>query len=357
MNRDDSIQIEVVRVFCILTMMWVHVSPGLAIPSVVNGGSFDWLGRFLGHSLGRVSVTTLSFISGYLLWQTRRTRRALAIVGRRAVTVVLPMLVWSAIFIILAVGKERIIGHRSSALEGVTGGWLGLANAWTGLAGPMANESLFFLRDLFVATILLVLVGLLFDRWPALIVALALMLALGHWAEPLIFRPSILFFMALGAWAESCGQSFERLSRPVWALGAGVALLLSAVLMSHLPLEPGSPMLGAIDLLRRASIGAFVLVMTRTGMRLMDLRPVARWGRHSFLAYLSHATLIGVLWIGWTDRIGTERDQSYLVFYLGVPALCFATAVIIGRLLDDRPAAAQLLLRGPVHGASDDRGA
>lgn len=357
MNRDDSIQIEVVRVFCILTMMWVHVSPGLSIPSIVNGGSFDWLGRVLGHSLGRVSVTTLSFISGYLLWQSRRSRGPLAIVGRRALCVMLPMLVWSAIFMLLAVGKEQIIGHRSSALEGVTTGWVSLVNAWTGLTGPTANESLFFLRDLFVATVLLVLAAPLLDRWPPLVAAMALAIALGHWAEPLIFRPSILFFMALGAWAERGGQSFERLSRPLWALGAGVVLLLSAVLLMHLSLEPGSPILSAIDLLRRASIGAFVLVMTRTGMRLIDLRPVARWGRHSFLAYLSHASLIGILWIGWTVWIGTERDQSYLVFYLGVPALCFAAAISIGRLLDDRPAAVQLLLRGRVHGAGDDRAA
>lgn len=357
MDRDESVQIEVVRVFCVMAMMWVHVSPGLSVPSIVNGGSIDWLGRILGHSLGRVSVTTLSFISGYLLWQTRRSRGLSDIVVRRFVSVIVPMLVWSAVFMILAVGKEQLIGHRSSALEGVSPGWFGLLNAWTGLAGPMVNDSLFFLRDLFVATALLGLVARLFDRLPVLVVAATLALAMGHLAEPLIFRPSILFFMALGAWAALRRQTIEKLSRPLWALSAGTVLIVTAILLAHLSLEQGSPALRAIDLLRRAAVGAFVLVLTRTGMRLFDLRRIARWGRHSFLAYLSHATLIGVLWMVWTVWIGNENDKSYLIFYLCTPALIFAVAVFFGRVLDRLPGVVQVLLRGRVHGAGADRAA
>lgn len=354
MNRDESVQIEVARVFCVLAMMWVHVSPGLSIPSIVNGGNFDWLGRILGHSLGRVSVTTLSFISGYLLWQTRSSRGLLDIVVRRFASVILPMLVWSAIFIILAAGKEQLIGHRSSALEGISTGWFGLLNAWTGFAGPMVNDSLFFLRDLFVATVLLGLAARLFDRLPVLVVAATLAVAMGHFAEPLIFRPSILFFMALGAWAALRGQTIDALSRPLWALSAGTVLIVTAIALAHLSLEPGSPAFRAIDLLRRAAVGAFVLVLTRTGMRLFDLRRIARWGRHSFLAYLSHATLIGVLWMIWTVWIGNENDKSYLIFYLCTPALVFAGAVFFGRLLDRLPVVVQSMLRGRVHDARAD---
>ena len=64
MNRNESVQIEVVRVFCILSMMWVHASPGLGHPSVINEGVFALVGNLLGQKLGHISVTTLSFISG-----------------------------------------------------------------------------------------------------------------------------------------------------------------------------------------------------------------------------------------------------------------------------------------------------
>lgn len=351
MDDRDSTQIEVIRVFCILSMMWAHVSPGLSIPSLVNGGVFDWLGNILGHTLGRVSVTTLSFVSGFLLWHSQESRRFQDIALRRFGAVIVPMLAWSAIFLILAVFKEVVLGHPSTALRSMTPDARGLIDAWTGLGGPMANASLFFLRDLFVATILLCLVAPLFDRAPWLVVGLVLAATLAQATAPVIFRPSILCFMALGAWANKRGLTIGWLSRPAVALTGGFLLVVTGLLLAHSGEEAIDLVVRAIDLVRRGSVGAFVLALTGAGMRLFPLGRVAQLGRHSFLAYLSHASVIGLCWVLWTAWVGDQHAPSYLVFYLATPFLAFALAVWAGILLDRCPPTLQLLLRGRVRRA------
>lgn len=346
MDDRDSTQIELIRVFCILSMMWAHVSPGLSIPSAVNGGTFDWLGNILGHTLGRVSVTTLSFISGFLLWQSQESRRMRDIVLHRFGAVVVPMLAWSAIFLILAVFKEFALGHPSTALRSITPDARGLIDAWTGVGGPMANASLFFLRDLFVATVLLCLAAPLFDRAPWLVVGAILAATLAQVTAPVVFRPSILCFMALGAWANRRGLTIGWLSRPAVALTAGFVLVATGLLLAHGREAAGDLIVRAIDLVRRGSVGAFVLALTGAGMRLFPLGRVARLGRHSFLAYLSHASVIGLFWVLWTARVGDQNAASYLIFYLGTPFLAFALAAVAGALLDRGPRTLLLLLRG-----------
>lgn len=348
MNRNESRQIEIIRVFCIISMMWAHVSPGLSVPSVVSAGTFDWLGDILGHTLGRVSVTTLSFLSGFLLWQSRGSRSIANIIGHRFGAVVLPMLTWSAIFLMLAVAKEIVFAHPSTALRDIRTDPRGLIDAWTGLAGPMANESLFFLRDLFVATVLLCLVGPLFDKTPLLVVGAVLAATLAQVTAPVIFRPSILCFMTLGAWANHSGLTIDRLSRPALALTAGFILIATEIALAHTGNLGSALVLRSIDLLRRGSVGAFVFVLTGTGMKLLPLGPVARLGRHSFLAYLSHASVIGILWLFWTSHIGDQTVDSYLLFYLATPFATFAMAVAAGNLLDRAVPTLQLLLRGRV---------
>lgn len=346
MDDRDSTQIEVIRVFCIVSMMWAHVSPGLSVPSVINGGSFGWLGDLLGNTLGRVSVTTLSFISGFLLWPNRQKRGAGDLIRRRFAAVMVPMLAWSAIFLLLAAGKEVILNHPSTALHNIGAGPRDLVDAWTGLSGPMANNSLFFLRDLLVATVLLCLAAPLVERAPLLVAAVVLAATLGQVTDPVIFRPSILFFMTLGALASRGGLTIGALSRPTLALPAGFILIATEILLAASGGLDSAPVVQGIDLLRRASVGAFVLVLTGTGMKLLPFGPVARLGRHSFLAYLAHASVIGVFWVAWTMVVGDETAPSYLAFYLVAPFLSFALAVIFGTLLDRAPPVLQRLLRG-----------
>lgn len=355
MDREESLQIELIRVLCILTMMWVHVSPGLSIPSYVNDGPMDPLGLFLGRTLGRISVTTLSFVSGYLLWRTAIQRPVREVLARLLAGILLPMLVWSALFLVLALLKEVLVTQPASALGRVEPGFWGLVNAWTGLAGPQANQSLFFIRDLIVATLILRLAGPLISAAPALAILIAVGIVALPQTAPVLFRPNILLFMVLGAAVARSGLTIPQLSRPGLALALGLFLTVLTVVMVKYGLTDAHHLGVLHDVLRRAGIGLLMLALTVVLARRVWAARIAPLGRHCFLAYLMHVPLIGIIWSGWQAAGGTSDQPAYLVFYLTMPALCLALATMVGRALDHGPAALQILLRGKSLGPAATR--
>lgn len=348
MTPQDSRQIELLRVFCILTMMWVHVSPGLSMPSVVNSGDFALVGRLLGDTLGRISVSLLSLISGYLFWLHARQLPFSTVAWRRFESILLPALVWSAIYLILAAMKLHIAGVPATAILRSGGSIMDALNAWAGLTGPTANRSLFFLRDLFVATLILRLAVPLIERAPraALVVALLLGL-LGDTLQPLIFRDGILQFVLLGACLAGLNVTLATLSRPSVGLVFGYLFVLAGtplgtlqagwVTGAYLPL-----------LLRRLGISLLSLSLTSALVWALrrDTRPIL--GRATFLAFLMHVPLIGILWVPWQHFVGSERELSYLGFYLAAPFVALACGYALDHLLDAAPPTMQLAIRGKV---------
>lgn len=348
MTPQDSRQIELLRVFCILTMMWVHVSPGVSLPSIVNGGEFALVGRLLGDTLGRISVSLLSLVSGYLFWVRARQATFGEAAWRRFESIMLPCLVWSAIYLVLAAMKLKLAGVPASAFLRSGGGFMDAVNAWAGLTGPTANRSLFFLRDLFVATLILRLAVPLIDRFPWVALVAALLLGLlGDRLQPLIFRDGILQFVLLGACLARLGVAMADLSRPSVGLVFGYLFVLAGAGLGnldvgwitdfHLPL-----------LLRRLGICLLTLSLTSALIWVLQRETRPRLGRAAFLAFLMHVPLIGILWVPWQRFIGSESETSYLAFYLATPFLALAAGYALDHLLDAFPPTMQLALRGKV---------
>lgn len=348
MTPQDSRQIELLRVFCILTMMWVHVSPGLSMPSVINGGDFALVGRLLGDTLGRISVSLLSLISGYLFWMRARQLPLGEVAWRRAESILLPALVWSGIYIILAAMKLQISGVPATSILRLEGKVMDALNAWAGLTGPTANRSLFFLRDLFVATLILRLAVPLIDRAPWVALAAALLLGLlGDSLQPLIFRDGILQFVLLGACLARLKVSLSTLSRPSVGLVFGYLFVLAGAGLGNL--QTGWVTGVYLPLLLRR-LGICFLSLSLTSALVWALRRDARpiLGRATFLAFLMHVPLIGILWVPWQRFVGTEREPSYVAFYLTAPFVALAAGYLLDHLLDAAPPTMQLALRGKV---------
>ena len=348
MPSEESRLIETLRVFCITAMMWVHVNPGLSSPSVVMSGDYALVGAVFGNTLGRVSVSLLSFISGYLLWQRAKTLPIGVLAMRRFRSVLVPMLVWSAIYILLAVMKEPLTGVIAHKIEGLDLAAESLANAWAGITGPTANLSLFFLRDLFVASLALRLSVPMIERVPPLVAAVVLVAATGDALQPLIFRASILQFVFFGALAARLGYSLTGLSRPLVALSLGY--LLSVAGFAALE-QTDSPLLHELDLpnlLRRAGVSFLILAFAAVLLARVPRLGLHRAGRHAYLAYLMHVPVLGILWTLWRSLVGGPDDRSYLLFFLAAPVVVFALAVRLGATLDRAPRVVQMALRGRI---------
>ncbi len=205
-------QIQICRVFCIFFMMSVHVHPGAGNPSIVSeGGAFALLGAIWSDTLGRASVAALSFISGYLLWR-KAAGRSFGVVARdKARSLLVPMLVWNLVFVGLLLGRFLLTGRHGEAGHDPFAAGADTLSLLTGLDGETANRSLFFLRDLFVASLLVHLLGPLLRRYPLPLLAAIALVAVLDVGAPLIFRPSILLFVAAGMVVAQRGWHLDTL--------------------------------------------------------------------------------------------------------------------------------------------------
>mgnify|MGYP005860015789 CR=1 FL=1 len=339
----ESIQIRIARVLCIVFMMSVHVNPGPGQPSAITTGAFAMLGDVWINLFGRASVAALSFISGYLLIRTASAMTLSAYARRRFSSLIVPMLVWNLVFAAMLVVKVRVVGLASG--NDLLDGSGGLLAALTGLTGPTANLSLFFLRDLFVAAVLVqALRGPILRFWRMALVLVAIV-TLFDLAEPVIFRPSILLFVVAGAiWA---GRAARLPARPDWRWILAEGLVVAGIVVLRASgLDATGPGREAVDVLRRVLLTGAVLALTAwlaaTGAGLR----IARLERRIFETYLLHVPLISTLWVGWTLLVGPAEAPSYVVFFLAAPFVALIAGQVFGGFADRLPAPVQRLIRG-----------
>lgn len=339
----ESLQIRIARVICIVLMMSVHVNPGPGQPSAVTTGAYAWLGDIWIDILGRASVAALSFVSGYLLIRTAEGVTLPALARRRFATLIVPMLVWNLIFCAMLVAKVWLVGGVIGN-DFVTGG-AGLIAALTGLTGPTANLSLFFLRDLFVTALIVHLLRRPLIQFPIGGLAIAAVVALFDLAEPLVFRPAILFFVAAGAvWAGHAARLPTQIGPRMLAAGLGVIAALALVQASGL--DATGPGREAVDILRRVLLAGAVLTLAATLAGTAAGQRIAWLERRIFETYLLHVPLIGTLWVAWTVIVGPAEANSYVLFFLITPVVALVAGQIFGALADWLPAPLQRSLRG-----------
>lgn len=347
-DTNESRQIEILRVLCITCMMWVHVNPGTSTLSVVNSGAYAQLGWFLADVLGRTSVSTLSFISGYLLWNGHLQRPFHDFVSRQFRNIVVPMIVWGSIFLLLALLKD-FAHSRPSVLTHLAVSPLGFLDAVFGISGPTANQSLFFLRDLFVSSLLLKLMLPAIRRVPLLTAALVTLVAAHGEIAPLIFRPTILLFLTLGAVAARRGQTIANLSRLRVAVPSAVVIAAVFVAVEMMTTQSLAQSPEIVGILRRLGLAMMALAVSGLLVRKLHFVRLAPIGRHMYLCYLAHLPVMGIAWTIWTATVGGPMDDSYVLFFVMAPIACVMLAAAAGPLLDHAPVLAQRLLRGKVH--------
>lgn len=335
---------------CIFFMMCVHVNPGIDNASVVSTGEFAWIGRSMGDFLGRASVAALSLISGYLLMRTTADVPLMVIARRRFRTLIVPMLTWNLIFCALLLAKVLAFGVASDNV--LVDGETGLFANLTGLTGPTANLALFFLRDLFVSALIVRLTAPWLVRWPVAAMALIGAVTLFDLAEPLVFRPSILFFVAAGAIYASRAPSLAAPLTRRRVILTVLALLGAMSLLALLPLEHEGSVREAHDLLRRCLLVVFMLVAGAT----LALTRIGAWilpfERRIFETYLLHVPLMSVLWVPWALLVGQADEPQYVLFFLAAPPVALVCGLAFGSFCDRLPRSVQMLLRGKAQAPS-----
>lgn len=119
MNRPSEIMwVHVIRLLSIVAVVWVHSTAEIFFYDAPFG-SYNWWVADIYDSLVRICVPLLFMISGYLL--LGKSEPAMIFLKKRAMKVVVPLLAWSAIYLLWINFREY--AHPSHA-SSMTPDWL-----------------------------------------------------------------------------------------------------------------------------------------------------------------------------------------------------------------------------------------
>lgn len=340
--------IAIARVVCILGVVYVHAWTGLAGHNLelARGTPQENLRWFLMETFGRSAVPLLGLISGWLVAGSRQLGDWRGHVARKARTILVPMIAWNVIAVTLVSGTAWLFDLPAPVPS--SPGWLA-EEIFILTRNPDIDVQMPFLRDLFVC----MLAAPLLARAPgrvllavALAAGIAQVFGLG-W--PVLLRPSILLFFALGMWCRRNGMAERVVGWPL-ALAAGPFLVLLPFKLwvaIGLPEAAGTPLAVTLDLVVRvlASLAFWRLSWALAGSRLRDR--ILAVEPYAFFLFCMHLVLIWLLGPIGGRLTGKLGAPLYPVYLLAQPFLALASAMLLGQLLlRVAPRAARLLSGG-----------
>ena len=325
---------------CILGIVYVHAWTGLdghrlMLARDTEQGMLRWA---LIELVGRAAVPLLGAVSGWLAAGSAAKRGWGAFMRGKLAAIALPMVAWNAIAVALVSGAA-LAGWIAAPVP--RDAW-SLLNELTALARPNEiNVQMPFLRDLLLCMALAPLLA----RAPARVVA-AVSIGAAAWhvvgvspAFPLLLRPSILAFFALGLLLARRSGAAERVGgAPVgWALAAYLALAAVRTWVEVAYDDPARDWPVAVAAFDLATRAAACVLFWKLAWRVAGTRlspALVRVERFAFFTFCAHLVLI---WLGGpligqvTGKLGAP---AYPLFLLAQPFLAFAASAAIGVVLE-----------------------
>jgi succinoglycan biosynthesis protein ExoH len=191
-------RIELSRILLISAIVFHHIR----IPAELSLFSWDNLGYlrgFLQIGLLKTATSTLTIISGYLLFQSRFERDPVKFLRKKFFTLVVPMVVWNvplAVLLFFLQSEGHYLAKYDNLSDGDLLNWL---NALLGLTRDPANAPLHFLRNIIACNLIALPIAGLFRRYPVAVFMVIVVVGILNLDGPLLTRDDILIGFFLGA--------------------------------------------------------------------------------------------------------------------------------------------------------------
>jgi fucose 4-O-acetylase-like acetyltransferase len=334
-----SAAIGVARVVCIVGVVYAHAWTGLSGEDLAAAdgtpqGVFRWV---LMELFGKSAVPLLGMISGWLAAGSVAKRSYAEFLGGRARTILAPMVLWNALSILLVSGAAR----AGLIPAPIPADWRELADELFCLVTPNdINVQMPFLRDLFVCMAFAPLMARLGRGGLLAVVAGAAAWSVSGVMFPLLLRPAILVFFALGMLARREGLERRAATWPAWVFVVPFVVLALAGswlgakgAMGVMSGTPPGWLAAALDLaLRFAAAGVFWGAAWRIAGRA-PAALVLKAEPFAFFLFCAHVIMIWLAGPVIGRMTGPLGSPLYPLFLLAQPALALAAALGLGRLL------------------------
>lgn len=312
-------RIALLRICLICAVVFIHVP----VPDAFVdpwGGPFALIRAILCDGLFRVTVPVLTAISGYLLFRSGLDRRWVDLVSRKSRTILLPLVIWNLPLLVALylVEARHLTGHVFVA-PAYPFDWAHWIDMTIGLTAQPVNYPLYFLRDLYVLSLLAPLLGLALRRAPWLGLGVVTLVFYPNLDGLLVTRDTMAITFYLGGLVATRQWDVTALDR-FWPVCLG-------------SLVAGATLIGAqyLNDIRWFTVLAPLLIWPLTGAvadhpmahRLAAVSPM------SFAVFVSHAPILLAFWLMF-ERFGTVG--SYPLFWLLAPISAIAVAAALWRI-------------------------
>lgn len=346
-----SDRVRIARVLCIFFMMFVHVQPGIA-ENVHDRdpGFFDLIYFSLSRILGLSSVSLLSIVSGYFIVASLMKAGTFSLARSKFNTLVVPLVAWNMAMLVLLVAYGLMSGKWQDMPDNTLLGW---ANAFFAVTEWPLDVPLWFLRDLFICSLLSPL--LLFGLRRFALPTIALLVAYTLFGEDLYLlqRPQLMLFFGLGMWLRVAGSSAGFIDRLALALTVGLVAMIAV----FITIRVERILLSEMDAVLRLTLDTSLRVTMAGGfwaltglIRHAGLAPTfSRLEPYAFFLFCSHAILFNFAGIVFRRFFGNYGSDLFPITFFTLPVLAVISAVIGLQLI--RRSRLMLFLFNAGHGA------
>lgn len=301
-DPDVSRRINIARLLLICGVVVTHIQPQIFITNI-DYSLADTIKLFFSNVFFKVGVPILATISGYLLFSSRIHKDLPTLFVRKLRSIGIPLVAWNLPFVLLffllqIYMPQTFQGEWYSLYPFSLETWL---SAIFAVFDTPINYPLYFLRDIFLITVLAPVYWSVFKKVPYIGLVVTFVIFYFNLDQGFILRNSVYFCFYLGILAATQQWNINCLDKYGYHL---FSLYLAACLfIIFKKIEDIEAFIVFTPLLIWPVLSK--LVNTRCGYFF------EKYSQYSFLLFLSHLPILYVM------------HKLYLAFLPGIPYLIF----------------------------------
>ncbi|TQK10376.1 acyltransferase [Herbaspirillum sp. SJZ107] len=276
-------RISMLRTILIMLVVLLHIGTP-ALGQLDYGNTYELIRFFFQDELGRLSVPTLTAISGYLLFSSKLDLAPAKLYKKKLRTILVPFFFFNIVYYAVQYAIEYCTGWAPLyLLVGKPG--LDSFNYIFSYSGFPLNFALHFLRDLFILVLMAPLFGYAIRRRPWLGLMLLALVFMSDADGHLVNRNTMAVLFYIGGMAAAGNWNLKRFDRlAIPALGMLVAVCIATI---YYRIED------YVYIYLTAPIAVWpassLLLNTQPG------RWAEKYSKYSFFLFLTHVPLIHVV--------------------------------------------------------------
>lgn len=335
-EADKQDRINFLRLLLIIGLVFLHYGtyPGSQNSPYVGSIDFSATATPVAEFVNRYfiflfysAVPLLGAISGYLFFKDVAASPSFFLkrIRSRTMSILLPMISWSAIVLILFMAI-RLVSPDSAHLSMIDYdldkfGLSQLLNALVGITRRPINFQFWFLHDLYLTVLISPILYILLRKLPFVGLAAIGTIWLADFDVAIFFRNDVLFFFYLGGLVRLCGWNLEFLSPRASVVAMAAYLFLvglrtaapsfvpEGTLLSEFITGPGTRSLRLLGVVAFWGCAPFL-------MRTFVGQQITAWGTLAFFLHSIHWPLNQFIKAGFAGVLPAEGEIGLLVNYL-----------------------------------------